>query len=226
MKMKLYLGLLVILFVSCNQVQEEEFELEGFNWKGLKQCFQDVVTFAPEIQELIDLIKDAKYQKAITLAENLIKEGTKVVRDCVNRFKRKNLSALPPKKVKPAMIDFCELNYRKTHKNVTIEEIHNAPEYKECKNKLANIKNAKQDECVKKCKEKKSPLDKNFCIIKCKNFRQFKQIQPIVKLDTESEIEPTLEAAAPTIQRKIPFPKPTFPIPGPLPIPFPRPIKK
>ena len=99
MNMKFYLGLLIIFFVSCNnQVQEEEFDLEGFNWKALRQCFEDAMEIVPEIKdqvkEMVELIKQLKFKKAITIASNLIKKGVKVIKDCVKRFKTKSVSSL------------------------------------------------------------------------------------------------------------------------------------
>lgn len=226
MKMKLFVGLLVLLVVSCNQVQEEEFDLEGINWKGVKQCFEDAKALVPEIKEVIALIKQFKFGKAWTLIQNLVKKGVKVVKDCVNRFRKKSLGVIKKRPVLPTkpkkVIDFCELKYRRTHKNATIEEIHEAPEYKECKEKMEKIKK-EREECLKKCEEIQKPFGKKLCEHKCKRFRPFKPVKPVIKKEVEAEVEaePTLEFIPP-IRPTIPFPKP-FPLPIPNPIPFPKP---
>lgn len=219
--MKFYLGLLVLLVVSCTPVHEEEVELQAINWKGVRQCLQDASSLIPEIQELIQLIKDKQFGKALTLGINLIRKGIKIVKDCINRFKTKNLSAIPPKKEKPAHFDFCEMHYRKTHKNATIEEIHNAPEYKECREKVEKHRQErkeKREECFKKCEEKKTPFEQNICKLKCKKFRPVRPVKP--------ETEPNLEIVVPTTIPIIPKPTPTFPLPIPVPRPFPRPVKQ
>lgn len=226
MKMKLFVGLLVLLVVSCNQVQEEEFDLEGFNWKGLKQCFEDAKALVPEIKEVIALIKEFKFKKAWTLIKNLAKKGVKVVKDCINRFRKKSLGVIRKKPLlphKPKKIDFCEMKYRRTHKNATIEEIHEAPEYKECKEKMEKAKQ-EREECLKKCEEIEKPFGKKLCQFKCKKLRPFKPVKPVIK--KEAEAEPTLEIIPP-IHPTIPLPKP-IPFPHPIPFPkppFPRPIR-
>ena len=228
MKMKLFVGLLVLLVVSCNQVQEEEFDLEGINWKGIKQCFEDAKALVPEIKEVISLIKQLKFKKAWTLIQNLVKKGVKVVKDCINRFRKKSLAGikkrptLPKVPKKPIKIDFCELQYRRTHKNATIEEIHEAPEYKECKEKFEKNKKEREEkvkECMKKCEEIKKPWGKKLCEHKCG-----KPFKPVIKKQVEAE--PTLEVIPP-IRPDIFKPTPTFPKPTPtFPKPiFPRPIR-
>ena len=218
MKMKLFVGLLVLLVVSCNQVQEEEFDLEGINWKGIKQCFEDAKALVPEIKEVISLIKQLKFKKAWTLIQNLVKKGVKVVKDCINRFRKKSLAGikkrptLPKVPKKPIKIDFCELQYRRTHKNATIEEIHEAPEYKECKEKFEKNKK-EREECLKKCEGIKKPWGKKLCENKCR--KPFKPIGPVPVIKKETEAEPTLEVIPPI--------KPTIPFPNPIPIPFPHP---
>ena len=162
--MKFYLGLFLIFVVSCHPIQEEEeneIDLQGFNWEGIKKCLIEAAPLIPEIKELIKLIKARYYKQAIALAMRLIQKGIKVVQKCLEQFKTRDLFALPPKtKIE---VDKCLINHHgNLHPNTTITEITESIEYKKCK-----LEQEKKDE---KEKEKEKEKKLNECYKKCSKY--------------------------------------------------------
>ena len=160
--MKFYLGLFLLFVVSCHPIQEEENEidLQGFNWEGIKKCLMEAAPLISEIKELINLIKARHYKKAIALALKLIQKGIKVVQKCLEQFKTRDLFALPPKtKIE---VDKCLINHHgNLRPNTTITEITETIEYKKCKleeeqKKEAKLKREEQErKCYRSCMKRK-----------------------------------------------------------------------
>ena len=176
--MKFYLGLLLIFVVSCHQIQDEEeieTELQGFNWNGVKKCLMEAAPLIPEIQELIQLIKAHDYKRALALALKLIQKGIKVVQTCLDQFKTKDLFALSPNN--KIEVDKCLINHQgHIHPNITIAEITNSTEYKNCK--LQEEKKKKEQEKERRCYQNCMKTHKKFvtcgtsrsmlCLSRCK----------------------------------------------------------
>ena len=157
--MKFYLGLFLIFVVSCHPIQEEEeneIDLQGFNWEGIKKCLMEAAPLIPEIKELIKLIKARDYKQALALALRLIQKGIKVVQKCLEQFKTRDLFAAPPKAA--IVVDECLINHPgNLHPNTTITEITESIEYKKCKleEEKKKERQKKLDECYKKCSKKR-----------------------------------------------------------------------
>ena len=158
--MKFYLGLFLIFVVSCHPIQEEEeneIDLQGFNWEGIKKCLMEAAPLIPEIKELIKLIKARDYKQAIALAMRLIQKGIKVVQKCLEQFKTRDLFAAPTKTV--IVVDECLIDIGNLFPNMNILEVVNTNEYKKCK-----LEQEKKDEKEKEKEKEKEMLQKMFKI--------------------------------------------------------------
>ena len=74
---------------------EEEPSLElriNINWQGILQCLKEASPYAPDVIQLIDLIKKKDYNKAFLKAIDLIKNGSQVVIKCAGYLKNKTVN--------------------------------------------------------------------------------------------------------------------------------------
>ena len=172
--MKFYLGLFLLFVVSCHPIQEEENEidLQGFNWEGIKKCLMEAAPLISEIKELINLIKARHYKKAIALALKLIQKGIKVVQKCLEQFKTRDLFAAPTKAV---IVDECLIDIGNLYPNMNMIEVVKTIEYKKCQ--LEKVKEKEKEkklnECYKTCskhlKKGKFPSSRYLnCRFRCK----------------------------------------------------------
>lgn len=163
--MKIYLGLLLLLAVSCHFHEEEEISLEGINWDGVLKCLSNAIGIAPDIYDIVQAIKAKEYETAYTLAINMIGKGAGIVKKCIEGFKGGLLSATPYKKPHPhhhrPHHHPCFLKCRRDL-NITWISAKNSTEFKECvekckaewEKKKEEIKE-KREKCLKECEHLK-----------------------------------------------------------------------
>lgn len=186
--MKFYLALLLVFAVSCchHHKEQEEIDLQGFNWEGIKKCLSDMAPLIPEVYDLVQLIKKKDYVNALTFATQLIKKGIQVVKQCMEQFKTRSLLASAPRKDKRRhkhRFNPCAMKCKK-QLNITWDEAKNSTEFKECietcKAEWEKKKEERKEEtkkCLEECEkikeqEKETPEQKftpyQKCVFKCR----------------------------------------------------------
>lgn len=73
---------------------EDEPSLEKLqiNWPGILQCLQEAAPYAPDVVQLITLIRQKKYDAAFQKAIELITKGSQVVIKCAGYIKNKRVN--------------------------------------------------------------------------------------------------------------------------------------
>lgn len=74
-------------------VEDEYAELE-FNWNALLQCIKDAHPVAKEVLELVKAIKSKDYNTALSLVFTVLKEGSAVIKGCIESFKTNEIELL------------------------------------------------------------------------------------------------------------------------------------
>ena len=187
--MKLYLGLFLILSITCS-LQEETPKLEEqkINWVGLGLCLAQAAHNTPELYALMRLIENEDYLRAYVRLITLIPRKYRQLDKCIAEIGiTTELSAVASKKMeRPIQICFKKCQ---REKNLTLSETKDSEEFKECvvgceeelkkKKEEWELKKAERidnvNDCVEECeklkKEGGSKLDYRKCVFKCKKPR-------------------------------------------------------
>ena len=187
--MKLYLGIFLILSITCS-LQEETSKLEEqkINWVDLGLCLSQAAHNIPEIYDLIKLIEKEDYHRAYAKLITLISRKYNQLDKCIAEIGiTTELSAVASKKMeRPIQICFKKCQ---REKNLTLSETKDSEEFKECvigceeelkkKREEWELKKAERidnvNDCVEECeklkKEGGSKIDYRKCVFKCKKPR-------------------------------------------------------
>lgn len=187
--MKLYLGLFLILSITCS-IQEETSKPEEQNIKLVRLgfCLAKATYIAPEIYDLIKLIEAEDYHRAYIKLMTLIPRKYRQLDKCIAEIGiTTELSAVVNNKMeRPIQICFKKCQ---REKNLTLSETKDSEEFKECvigceeelkkKKEEWELKKAERidnvNDCVEECeklkKEGGSKIDYRKCVFKCKKPR-------------------------------------------------------
>ena len=187
--MKFYLGLILILSITCSlQDEEPMLEAQNINWDGFVSCLSNASNILPEIYDLIQLIKSQQYAKAFNILMTLLPKKLREIEKCTQYLGQTPvLSAVASKKVeRPIQVCFKKCQ---REKNLTLSETKDSAEFKECVTNCGEELKKKKDEwelkkeeridnvndCIEECeklkKEGGSKLDYRKCVFKCKKPR-------------------------------------------------------
>ena len=74
---------------QTNLVEQTKLMVEdlGINWDGVLKCIQEAHPVAKNILALIDAIKNKDFGKALNLALDIIKDGSQLIKRCIEAFK-------------------------------------------------------------------------------------------------------------------------------------------